>query len=167
MHKRKIYDTQGHAHFVTFSCYKRRRLLDHDHAKQIVINELRVQLEKQNGSCMGFVIMPNHVHAILSFNDINQICKCLQGWKRRSSYRIKQLFKNSLVSYGARISLHDPIWQAGYYDYNLYSDHKTLEKLRYIHNNPVKAGLVKNPCDWLYSSARFYEQGIYVGVPIR
>ena len=48
----------------------------------------------------------------------------------------------------------------------MYSDDKVREKLIYMHENPVRAGLVARPCDWPFSSARYYEQGRSVGVPI-
>ena len=47
------------------------------------------------------------------------------------------------------------------------SEEKVREKLTYMHENPVRAGLVAQPCDWAFSSARYYEQGRSVGVPIR
>lgn len=65
--RRKIIDDQNHACFVTFSCYRRRHLLDHNQAKQIVIHFLGEQLRNQAGKCIGFVIMPDHVHAIVHF----------------------------------------------------------------------------------------------------
>jgi putative transposase len=50
----------------------------------------------------------------------------------------------------------DPFWQARYYDFNLWSERKFTEKLRYIHRNPVKRGLVQRPEDWACSSFRHY-----------
>ena len=55
---------------------------------------------------------------------------------------------------------------ACYYDFNLYSQKKTEEKLAYMHANPVRAGLVGHPCDWPWSSARYYDLGQTVGVPV-
>ena len=45
-----------------------------------------------------------------------------------------------------------PVWQKRYYDFNVFSDHKRIEKLRYMHRNPVKRGLVEKPEDWKWSS---------------
>ena len=53
----------------------------------------------------------------------------------------------------------DPFWQARYYDFNLWSERKFVEKLRYIHRNPVKRGLVVRPEDWAWSSFRHYASG--------
>ena len=61
MSERKIYDDEQHAQFITFSCYKRRKLLETDQAKRIVIGTLGSQLKTHDGLCVGFVIMPEHV----------------------------------------------------------------------------------------------------------
>ena len=50
-------------------------------------------------------------------------------------------------------------WQPRFYDFNLYSSHKVRQKLEYMHANPVKRGLVKNPGAWMWSSFLFYERG--------
>jgi hypothetical protein len=51
------------------------------------------------------------------------------------------------------------IWQRRFYDFNVWSEHKQVEKLRYIHRNPVKRGLVTSPEDWAWSSFRAYAYG--------
>ena len=51
------------------------------------------------------------------------------------------------------------LWQPRYYDFNVYSRKKHVEKLNYMHNNPVKRGLVSSPEDWTWSSYRFYTEG--------
>jgi len=53
----------------------------------------------------------------------------------------------------------DPFWQARYYDFNVWSEKKFVEKLRYIHRNPVARGLVNKPEDWPWSSFRHYLTG--------
>ena len=50
-------------------------------------------------------------------------------------------------------------WQARYYDFNVWSQTKRVEKLRYIHRNPVRRGLVERPEDWAWSSFRHYATG--------
>ena len=51
-------------------------------------------------------------------------------------------------------------WQRLYYDLNVLSQAKQVEKLRYMHRNPVKRGLVKVPQDWQWSSFRHYLTGV-------
>ena len=59
MAKRRIHDDEFHAQFVTFSCYRRRRSLDHPRARQIVMGVLAAELKKHEGTCRGFVVMPD------------------------------------------------------------------------------------------------------------
>jgi hypothetical protein len=75
----------------------------------------------------------------------------MNQWKRRSSMSL---------------SLEDPMWQPKYYCFNVYSESELREKLHCMHYNPVKAGLVQHPQDWVYSSARWYPLGKSVGVTI-
>ncbi len=53
----------------------------------------------------------------------------------------------------------EPFWQARYYDFNVFTERKRVEKLRYMHRNPVKRGLVQHPKDWVWSSFRHYATG--------
>jgi len=163
---RKVYDLEGHAHFITFSCYRRRRVLDDDRAKGIVVNFLADELRKTNGSCIGFVIMPDHVHALLHFREPGTLSRFMQQWKRKSSNRLKKFLEVHLPAYTAVMDLKEPIWQAGYYDFNVFSVSKAKEKLEYMHNNPVRKGLVANIWEWNFGSARWYLLQRPVGIEI-
>ena len=50
-------------------------------------------------------------------------------------------------------------WQARFYDFNVWTEEKRIEKLRYIHRNPVARGLVESPEQWPWSSFRWYSSG--------
>jgi putative transposase len=50
-----------------------------------------------------------------------------------------------------------PVWQPRFYDFNVWTERKRVEKLRYMHRNPVNRGLVPEPEQWLWSSYRFYK----------
>ena len=65
MNPRSIHDDALHAHFVTFSRYHRRRLLDHDRAKCAALGVPNAKLASREASCGGFVVMPGHIHAIV------------------------------------------------------------------------------------------------------
>jgi putative transposase len=91
----------------------------------------------------------------------------MQQWKRLSSHHIRQFIHQELPGYSAKIGADDPFWQAKYHDFNLYNGDKVRQKLQYMHENPVRAGLVRGICDWPWSSARHYEQRRSVGVPIQ
>jgi len=110
--------------------------------------------------------MPNHVHAILSVAPEATIASFLQAWKKTSSYRIKRFYAQELTKYHNLCPDKCSIWQAKFYDFNLESDQKYLEKLNYMHDNPVVVGLALTSIEWAWSSARFYEMGVDVGVKI-
>ncbi|MBL6705854.1 MAG: transposase [Planctomycetaceae bacterium] len=166
MTKRRIIDDNLYAHFITFSCHKRRRLLDHDHTKRIVLGVLNKQLERQTARCAGFVVMPDHVHAIVWFPETRQLSRFMHGWKRISSYNIRRWLEDGKARYLEAINPSDPFWQPKYYSFEIYSRVKIEEKLTCMHQNPVRAGLVERPVDWKWSSARWYDRQQTVGVPI-
>ncbi len=166
MSRRKVYDQELFAHFVTFSCYRRRRLLDHDQPKRIVLGVLGDRLRHQTATCVGFVLMPDHVHAIVWFPQTGQLSRFMHGWKRRSSHEVRKWQERINFRYLQETTFGDPVWQRKYYSFEIYSGEKLQEKLQYIHLNPVRAGLVEKTVDWKWSSARWYEQGKSVGVPL-
>ncbi|MBW2061335.1 MAG: transposase [Deltaproteobacteria bacterium] len=167
MADRKIYEEEGQAHYLTFSCYRRRKLLNDDIHKKIVIGVLSSQLTLQEGECFGFVVMPDHVHAIVCFPIINRISHFMKQWKQMSSRQIKNNMKMHYTSYTSDFDVNDPAWQRRYYDFNLYTEKKLVEKLKYMHENPVRGGLVDRPEDWQFSSAPFYLSGQSCGVKIQ
>ncbi|HEX4139437.1 MAG TPA: transposase [Candidatus Methylacidiphilales bacterium] len=166
MPRRKVFDYPGAVHFVTFSTHQRRRFLEPDRSKEIVLETLESFFTSHGTVCTGFVVMPNHVHAILSGGPEFQISKFVQVWKKTSSYRIRQFYREYMERYRALCPEECPIWQASFYDANLESDEKVNEALEYMHQNPVTAGLCDHSVDWLWSSARFYEEGRGVGVTV-
>ncbi|MGZ0167378.1 MAG: REP-associated tyrosine transposase [Planctomycetales bacterium] len=157
---------QPYTHFVTFSCYKRRRLLDNDPVRRIVLGVLNSQMTKQDGRLVGFVLMPDHVHALVWLPRDESLPQFMKQWKQRSSRNIRKLALPLLPSYGALMKADDPFWQRKYYAFQIYSRQKLEEKLNYIHQNPVRAGLADRAAEWRWSSARHYEDGRTVGVPI-
>ena len=163
---KKVYDQEGHFHYLTFSCYRRRNLLSDNLHKKIVIGIMGTQLAKQKGGCIGFVVMPDHVHTIVRFDHPGQVSHFMKQWKQMSSRRIKKNMRDNYRSYTLGFQVEDPVWQRRYYDFNIYSERKMLEKLDYMHGNPVRAGMVRKPEDWYYGSARWYELGKSVGVKI-
>jgi putative transposase len=167
MNDRKIYDDERHAQFITFSCYKRRKLLETDPAKRIVLGTLGSQLAVHGGLCIGFVIMPEHVHCLVWFNEQGHLSAFMDHWKDQTSQKIKKLYREKFSAYSSTIDETDPAWQARYYPFNVFTQEKLEEKLDYMHLNPVRRGLVTRAVDWKWSSARWYILGKSVGIPIR
>lgn len=167
MDGRQIIDDRLSADFVTFSVERRRRLLDHDHPKRISPGVLNHQLESFNATCVGFVIKPNHVHALIWFPAVRQLSRFIHGWKRMSSFEIRKWYRAEAPDYCQAFGEGNRLWQPKYYAFEISSETKQEEKLHYLHLNPVRAGLVNQATDWKWSSAGLYECQRTVGVPIR
>jgi hypothetical protein len=69
MTPKRTYDREGHAHLATLSGFRRRRPLDHDRPKKVGLGALNSRLALQRGKCLGFVVMPDLVHALVHFPD--------------------------------------------------------------------------------------------------
>jgi putative transposase len=94
----------------------------------------------------GYVVMPEHVHLLLSEPEHGSLATALQA--------MKQAVSKALGSGDGQA-----FWQARYYDFNVFSARKRIEKLRYIHRNPVTRGLCAELKDWPWSSFRHYLTG--------
>src|SRR5271155_5178396 len=153
----------GHLHYVTFSCYRRLPLLPPKRAKGLFVRELARVRREYKFSLVGYVVMPEHVHLILSKPPGAEIATVLKMPKQRMSWKIRR--KNKKEAAGQLCLRFDEgaelrsFWQARYYDFNVYTGPKLREKLRYMHGTPVVRGLVLNPGDWPWSSWRYYEKG--------
>jgi putative transposase len=91
--------------------------------------------------------MPEHVHLLITEPERAKLSVALQMLKQNVARKLRE------VEGG-------PFWQARYYDLNVWSEAKRIEKLRYIHRNPVVRGLVTSPELWAWSSFRHYASGI-------
>jgi len=133
-------------HFVTFSCYGRAPLLGSWHARDI-FEQTFEQTRKWYGFYVaGYVVMPEHVHLLMSEPERAELSVALQMLKQNVARRL-------------RTPEGGLLWLPRYYDFNVWSDAKRVEKLRYVHRNPVRRGLVRNPEDWVWSSFRHYVSG--------
>jgi putative transposase len=141
----KRYQTLGHDHFITFSCYRRLPFLDSDLAREAFLEQLEKLRTTHQLNVFGYVLMPEHVHLLLSEPKIHSLATSLNVLKHETSQRLKADRKQ--------------FWQRRYYDFNVVTQPKFVEKLRYIHRNPVERGLVQEPEDWPWSSYRHWLTG--------
>jgi putative transposase len=101
------------------------------------------------------------------FPEPGQVSDFVGKWKDLSAHTIKSFFQTKRPEYWRLVEELDSIWQPGYYDFNIWSRDKVLEKLTYMHENPVRAGLVTSAVDWPWSSSRWYSDRRPVGLAIR
>jgi putative transposase len=133
------------SHFVTFSCYRRVPLLRGDNALETV--ELALERVRRDYQLYvyGYVFMPEHVHLLVSEPHEGQLATVLQSLKQGVARRL----------------LHGAphFWEKRYYDRNIRDCEDFVQKLRYIHRNPLKRGLCEQPEQYRWSSFLHYATG--------
>ena len=164
--QRRQFQDQRYFYFITFSVTRRRRLLDLDQPKRFVLGVLNHLLIAMDARCAGFVLMPDHVHALVWLPQPEDLPRFLHGWKRMSSFRIRQWYAEKAANYFSGFGSGERFWQPKSYVFHVYSERKLREQLDYLHLNPVRAGLVQHAEEWKWSSARWYLCHQTVGVPI-
>ena len=151
MKGKRIRDQQtGEFHFLTFSCYRRRGYLTTTSAMELLEDALERIRRRYLLVVAGYVVMPEHVHRLVNEPARALLSKAMQALKLSVTMRSRER----------------PFWQAHYYDFNVCSHEKFVEKLRYIHRNPVRRGLVAKPEDRPWSSFRHYQTGVLGTVEI-
>jgi putative transposase len=136
----------GCFHFVTFSCFHRLPLLARRRGYSVFEAELEKTRSQYEFVVAGYVLMPEHVHLLVGEPHASALATAIQVLKQRTSRLLKQPGETQF-------------WQRRYYDFNVHNPEKTTEKLRYMHRNPVKRGLVSKPQDWVWSSFRHCATG--------
>ncbi len=153
----------GYLHFITASCYQRRALLGDGRNSDLFVQVLEQVRKRYRFVVVGYVVMPEHVHLLLSEPEranpsvVMQALK--QGFARRLLRRQRAQHdpRQGTLWSGAVEQGH--IWQRRFYDFVVWTAHKRVEKLRYMHRNPVRRGLVLEPDQWRWSSFRDYAYG--------
>jgi putative transposase len=142
----KRFHETGQNHFLTFSCYHRKPKLAAPGASEVFVSALERVRNSYILCVYGYVVMPEHVHLLINEPERNTLAQALKS--------LKQGVARQLALRAA-----EPFWQERYYDFNVWSEHKFIEKLRYLHRNPVARGLVAKPEDWPWSSFCHYATG--------
>ena len=164
--------------FITFTCHEWLSLIDKVTGYDIVYNWFD-HLKEKGHFINGYVIMPNHVHVLLSFINTKQSINTIVGnGKRFMAYEIIQrLAVNKDVALLQQLSAQveaarkankkqHEVWKTSFDWKDCRSNEFVWLKLNYMHNNPCtnKWQLAANPIEYIHSSAKFYltgVQGIY------
>ncbi|HVI09380.1 MAG TPA: transposase [Candidatus Binatia bacterium] len=159
MHVKPVrYQNQGCLHFITFSCYRRMNLLDSPLAKDTFERELEHVRRWYGCFVTGYVVMPEHVHLLVSEPERGKLSLVIQMLKQITSRKLKPT-AHPVAQNATRVGKPDRFWQVRYYDFPVWTEAKRIEKLRYIHRNPVSRGLAERPEDWKWSSFAHYATG--------
>jgi putative transposase len=154
-------------HFITFSCYRRLPLLSTTGARDLFVQELARVRAEYRFKLLGYVVMLNHVHLLMSEPVKGTPSTVMQMLKQRASRKMRSCGGDPSSGFeggSGAFRLNEDgqegkaFWQERFYDFNVYRSGKVKEKLNYMHANPVIRGLVQHPKDWPWSSWSFYFQ---------
>jgi putative transposase len=159
------YNTPGEAHELTFSCFRGLPLLDNSLTREWLVDALARARLIQGFQLWGYVIMPDHVHALLlpSAPHCN-IAKILASIKQPVARRAMNFLREHKAPLLKQLEVVWPdgriehrFWQqGGGYDRNILSHKTAWFSIEYMHFNPVRRGLTRTTTEWIWSSARWY-----------
>ena len=144
-------------HFITCSCYRRQPQLRSAKRRYLFLTILEETRRKYRFVVHGYVVMPEHFHLLITEPEVGDPSVMMKVIKHRFARRLNQLRKRTpSPPIALWDSTPDPVWQKRFYDFNVWTERKRIEKLRYMHRNPVNRGLVQQPDQWRWSSFRAY-----------
>jgi putative transposase len=173
------FQQSGQTHFVTFSCYHRQLFFNPDPIKrgfELALERVRHTFKLR---VYAYVIMPEHVHLLLSEPQRSLLADAIkslkQGVSRRAiatvesadtetkghiqaKRRLEWGTDGTVRALPTQTSPHH-FWQKRYYDFNVRNCGQFLERINYTHQNPVRRGLCKRAEDWPWSSFLQYATG--------
>jgi|SRR5450631_4188048 putative transposase len=156
-HLQRYYGS-GDLHFITCSCYHRKPLLNSPGRRDLFLAALEQMRQSYGTVILGYVVMPEHFHLLLSEPQRGTPSVVMQALKLSLARRVLEPRREREPGIGGD-DLPRHVWQRRFYDFNVWSEDKRIEKLRYMHRNPVERGLVAEPDQWRWSSFRSYAYG--------
>jgi putative transposase len=152
---------RGDLHFITFSCRERLPLLGSSGARNVFVTILDEVRTRHEFRLIGFVVMPEHAHMLVSEPKTGSPSDTMLSLKERVSFRLNPSREKAPAEIADLRPECDPyaFWQRRFYDFNVWSSGKLEQKLDYMHRNPVQRGLVRHPKYWPWSSWSYYEKG--------
>jgi len=159
------YNEPGHAHELTFSCYQRLPLLSKDRTRQWFLDALEQARGLHCFDLWAYVVMPEHAHVLLiPRSNVYDISSILKSIKQPVARRATEFLAANSPDFLERLRVVRPsgkiehrFWQqGGGYDRNVVEPATAWKVVRYLHENPVRRGLVSSATDWPWSSARNY-----------
>lgn len=151
--------------FFTATCLEWKKLLQPDKYKDLIISSLKFLVEDHRILLYAFVIMSNHLHLIWQMQPLINPESVQRDFLKYTAQKIKADLRvnHREVLEHFRVDAKDreyQFWERNALSIELRTPQVFLQKLNYIHWNPVRAGMCRSPEDYEYSSALFYETGI-------
>ena len=166
VYNRKSFIEKGEIYFWTATINGWQKLLLEDRYKDVVIGSLEYLSNTGKIDVFAFVIMPNHIHLIWRIVEDNDKETPQSSFLKYTAHEFKKMLTSEGVDLsGYAVEAHNKnyeFWQRDSLAVHLYTRNVAYQKLDYMHLNPLaeRWQLVTNPCDYRYSTARFYELGV-------
>jgi len=158
----KIHGTH-YPYFITSSCSRGISLLADPEIASIVLDSFIYIQQEFDINLYAYVLMPNHFHCIIEGKEISSVVKKFKSFTARRIIDYLQSRNRTLLLKRLKIGTYESgdeqfkVWQEGFHPKQISDPSVMVQKINYIHYNPVKAGFVDTIIDWRYSSARNYE----------
>ncbi|QKK08390.1 MAG: transposase [Planctomycetota bacterium] len=167
----KRHERPNQARYLTCSCHDRLPLFSNDAIKDHFSDHLREAREEFGFRLVAWVVMPEHIHLLLVPRlPEYPVSQVLRELKKRFARRVIRRWRELDAPVLSRLqdgTGATRFWlPGGGYDRNVVGGHELPEKIGYIHENPVRRGLVRTPEEWKWSSAGAYSGGLSPIVPI-
>jgi putative transposase len=156
--------TDENCFFITSTCFEHKHLLFDEECYEILLDNIRFYNEKYKAKLVAYCFMINHIHLVVYFEEKNYLEEYMRDFKKYTSLKIRERIQETCpalleeIKYEHRTQ-HFKVWEDRFDDIVLYTKAVCEVKIEYIHNNPLKAGLVDDPIKYKYSSALFYAKG--------
>jgi len=164
----KRINLDNQVYFITTNTFKRKRVFKDDRNCKLFMGVLSYCQKRYKFKLYGYVVMPDHIHLLIQPDDNYTISAVIQKIKsifaKEFKLKIKKRVAASLarggdsktIAYAELIEYNHPIWQKSFYDHAIRNEQDFEEKLDYIHQNPIRVGLVKSADQYKWSSYKNY-----------
>jgi putative transposase len=162
---RKSFEAHGNVFFVTSTVVGFTPVFNNADLSQIFLENLRFYQDRGDFRIIAFVLMPEHFHLIIKVNDKYTVSQIMANLKRITSRQVTAYLRaagnQSTIALLRDATSYEPardskLWKPRFDSLVLTNEETLSQKIEYIHQNPVKRGLVRNAIDWPCSSARNY-----------
>jgi len=142
----------GALHYVTGNVDKRRQIFLHESNCIAFLDELQSLKHKREAKLICFGVMPDHFHLIVNPRDGD-----IQTWiGELKSLTAKRLVQINPTGFFTKADGENQVWQESFKSLAIWSGWMAWQKINYIHQNPLRAGIVKSTIDYRWSSFKSF-----------
>ena len=144
----------GYSYYITLVTHERNPILIEN--IELLRKSFKYAKSKFSFRIEAIVILPEHLHMIINVENAKDYPKIISSMKRYFSKNCNPKFYEDIFQSHHRKKMgYLPVWQKRFYEHTIRDDKDYVTKLQYIHNNPIKHGLVENIHNWKYGSLNF------------